>query len=96
MKGRELSNVGCWGLTGSDGGFLGEEGRSQKRMRRSKGQEEMEQGIDEIGGCQNLEHPQQLWQILCHFTTLKTYFIILPRHFTTSYLSDVLSFNSIH
>ena len=22
-------------------------------MRRSKGQEEMEQGIDEIGGCQN-------------------------------------------
>ena len=54
MKGRELSNVGCWGLTGSEGGFLGEQGRSQKRMRRSKGQEEMEQGIDEIGGCQNL------------------------------------------
>jgi len=25
--GRELSNVGCWGLTGSEGDFLGEEGR---------------------------------------------------------------------
>ena len=32
----------------------------------------------------------------CYFATPKTYFIILPRHFTTSHLSDVLSFNSIH
>ena len=43
-----------------------------------------------------LEHPQQLWHNLCHFATSKAYFIILPHHFTTFHLSDVLSFNSIH
>ena len=31
-----------------------------------------------------------------HFTTSNVYFIILPHHFTTSYLSDILLFNSIH
>ena len=31
-----------------------------------------------------------------HFVTPKTYFIILPHHFTTSHLSDILSFNSVH
>ena len=88
MKGRELSNVGCWGLTGSEGGFLGEQGRSQKRMRRSKGQEEMEQGIDEIGGCQNLlllEH-----YIILYFTISKSYFIIYTIPFYNT--SDILNF----
>ena len=42
------------------------------------------------------KHPQQLWHNLCHFATPKTYFIILPHHFTISHLLDVLSFNSIH
>ena len=31
-----------------------------------------------------------------HFATSNVYFIILPHHFTTSYLSDILLFNSIH
>ena len=31
-----------------------------------------------------------------HFDTPKVCFIILPHHFTISYLSDVLSFNSIN
>ena len=46
--------------------------------------------------CGVLEHPYQMFYKKCHFVTSKTYFIILPHHFTTSYLSDVLSFNSIH
>ena len=29
-------------------------------------------------------------QKLCHFGTLNAYFIILPHHFTTFHLSDVL------
>ena len=45
---------------------------------------------EERGAYNVLEHPQQLWHNLCHFTTLKTYFIILPHYFTTSHLSDVL------
>ena len=32
----------------------------------------------------------------CHFATPKTYFIILPHHFTIFHLLDILSFNSIH
>ena len=32
----------------------------------------------------------------CQFITLKTYFIILLHHFTIFYLSNILSFNSIH
>ena len=32
----------------------------------------------------------------CNFETPKTNFIILPHYFTTSHLSDVLAFNSIH
>ena len=43
-----------------------------------------------------LEHPYQMWQKKCHFATSNAYFIILPHHFTTFHLSDVLSFNSIH
>ena len=31
-----------------------------------------------------------------HFITLKTYFIILSRHFIISYLLDILPFNFIH
>ena len=46
--------------------------------------------------CGVLEHPYQMFYKKCHFVTSKTYFIILPHHFTTSYLSDILSFNSIH
>ena len=37
-----------------------------------------------------LEHPLQLVQKLCHFATPNANFIILPHHFTTSHLSDVL------
>ena len=43
-----------------------------------------------------LEHPQQLLHKKCHFDTPKAYFIILLYHFTTSHLSDILSFNSIY
>ena len=34
---------------------------------------------------QSLEHPQQMLQKKCHFDTPKTYFIILPHHFTISH-----------
>ena len=44
----------------------------------------------------HLEHPQQMLQKNCHFAITKTYFIILPHHFTKSHLLIVLSFNSIH
>ena len=46
-----------------------------------------------------LEHPQQMLQKKkkkSYFDTLKTYFIILSHQFIISYLSDVLSFNSIY
>ena len=43
-----------------------------------------------------LEHSQQMFYKKCHFDALKAYFIILPHHFTTFHLSDILSFNSIH
>ena len=46
-----------------------------------------------------LEHPQQMLQKKkkkSYFDTPKTYFIILSHQFIISYLSDVLSFNSIY
>ena len=46
-----------------------------------------------------LEHPQQMLQKKkkkIYFDTPKTYFIILSHQFIISYLSDVLSFNSIY
>ena len=43
-----------------------------------------------------LEHPQQMLQKKSYFDTPKTYYIILSHQFIISYLSDVLSFNSIY
>ena len=41
-----------------------------------------------------LEHPQQMLQKKSYFDTPKTYFIILPHHFTIHHLSHVLFFHS--
>ena len=43
-----------------------------------------------------VKHPQHMLYKKCHFDTSKSYFIILPHYFTTSHLSDVLSFNFIY
>ena len=43
-----------------------------------------------------LEHYHQLFYKKCHFDTPKSYFIILPYHFTIFHSSDILFFNSIH